>query len=175
MSTSNTTKPATLDDLSTQMANLAATMNEMLAILAENTSQLTDMEDKVTSLSTEVSIKADQGRHHVAVNNVYSKQGAGQQNTNGRPWELVSRSAIKAICDRGKVGTLLNANIHELRFPKYDGSNDPLPWLHRCEQFFRAARTLETENLSTLLETHQHPLRPLDAQQSPRRVVSSPP
>jgi TolA-binding protein len=26
--------------------------------------------------------------------------------------------------------------VHKLRFPKYDGSEDPLDWLHKCEQFF---------------------------------------
>jgi hypothetical protein len=34
-----------------------------------------------------------------------------------------------------------------LRFPKYDGSEDPLPWLHCCEQFFRAACTPEPEKV----------------------------
>jgi hypothetical protein len=42
---------------------------------------------------------------------------------------------------------LLNAATHKLRFPKYDGSEDPLPWLHRCEQFFRVVRTLENEKV----------------------------
>jgi hypothetical protein len=26
---------------------------------------------------------------------------------------------------------------HELEFPKYDGASNPLPWLNRCEQYFR--------------------------------------
>jgi hypothetical protein len=42
---------------------------------------------------------------------------------------------------------LLNAATHKLRFPKYDGSEDPLPWLHRCEQFFQVVRTLENEKV----------------------------
>jgi hypothetical protein len=31
--------------------------------------------------------------------------------------------------------------IHKLRFPKYDGSDDPIAWLHKGEQFFRAHGT----------------------------------
>ena len=30
---------------------------------------------------------------------------------------------------------------HKLRFPKYDGSDDPITWLHKGEQFFRAYGT----------------------------------
>jgi hypothetical protein len=26
---------------------------------------------------------------------------------------------------------------HKLLFPTYDGREDPLPWLNRCDQFFR--------------------------------------
>jgi hypothetical protein len=36
---------------------------------------------------------------------------------------------------------------HKLRFPKYDGSTDPLAWLHRCDQFFRASRTPEEDRV----------------------------
>jgi hypothetical protein len=46
-----------------------------------------------------------------------------------------------------RVGVLLNAATHKLRFPKYDGSKDMLPWLHRCEQFFRVVRTPENEKV----------------------------
>jgi hypothetical protein len=30
---------------------------------------------------------------------------------------------------------------HKLRFPKFDGTSDPLVWLHKAEQFFRAHET----------------------------------
>jgi hypothetical protein len=32
---------------------------------------------------------------------------------------------------------------HKLDFPKFDGSSDPLPWLNRCEHYFRVRRTPE--------------------------------
>jgi hypothetical protein len=51
------------------MANLTATMNEVFAIITDNTSGLMDLEDKVAGQSTEVSsLKADQDRLHVAIN-----------------------------------------------------------------------------------------------------------
>jgi len=38
---------------------------------------------------------------------------------------------------------------HKLRFPEYNGKEDPAPWLHKCEQFFRAYRTPETDKVWT--------------------------
>jgi hypothetical protein len=32
-------------------------------------------------------------------------------------------------------------STHKLEFPKFDGSSDPLPWLNRCERYFRVRRT----------------------------------
>ena len=31
--------------------------------------------------------------------------------------------------------------FNKIDFPSYDGAEDPLNWLHRCEQFFRGQRT----------------------------------
>lgn len=36
---------------------------------------------------------------------------------------------------------------HKLNFLTYDGEDDPLPWLHRCEQFFHRQRTMEEEKV----------------------------
>jgi hypothetical protein len=45
------------------------------------------------------------------------------------------------------ASALLNAASHKLRFPKYDGTKDPLPWLNRCNQFFRATQTPNNEKV----------------------------
>jgi hypothetical protein len=45
------------------------------------------------------------------------------------------------------ASALLNAAAHKLRFPKYDGTEDPLPWLNRCKQFFRATQTPDDEKV----------------------------
>jgi hypothetical protein len=121
----------------------------IIPTLATILSKFDDQDTRLTALSNNYNtLKADQGRLHAAVNNVQSKrlelattaQGAtqGQQHVDPPP----DTSAAG-----GKVGALLNAATYKLRFPKYDSSNDPLPWLHRCEQFFRATHTLETEKV----------------------------
>jgi hypothetical protein len=104
------------------------------------------MEDGLNTVTTKMSavddevaaVKADQGRLHVAVNTVQSKHidtGA----TSGTSGRDAPASSIG--------GVVLNAASHKLLFPKYDGSGDPLPWLHRCDQFFRTARTTEVEKV----------------------------
>jgi len=37
---------------------------------------------------------------------------------------------------------------HKLSFPTYDGKEDPLGWLNKCEHFFRAQRTREADKVS---------------------------
>jgi hypothetical protein len=36
----------------------------------------------------------------------------------------------------------------KLEFPKFDGTGDPLPWLNRCEHYFRLRRTPEDKKVS---------------------------
>lgn len=61
----------------------------------------------------------------MAVNHLQSDMitGDGQ---NMKPKD--SRSAIPFTAQR----------VHKLIFPTYDGSEDPLPSLNRCDQFFHA-------------------------------------
>jgi hypothetical protein len=108
-----------------------------------------DQGTRLTNLSDNYNTpKADQGCLHAAINNMKSKQlqlasaaqGATHEQQHIDP--LLEWSATG-----GKVSVLLNAATHKLRFPKYDGSKNPLPWLHHCEQFFRAARTPEAKNV----------------------------
>jgi hypothetical protein len=35
----------------------------------------------------------------------------------------------------------------KLNFPRYDGESDPLPWLNRCESYFRGMQTLAAEQV----------------------------
>jgi hypothetical protein len=35
----------------------------------------------------------------------------------------------------------------KLNFPRYDGESDPLPWLNRCESFFRGTQTMAAEQV----------------------------
>jgi hypothetical protein len=108
--------------------------------------KMVTMEDGMKAVTTKVfavdgkiaAVKADQGRLHVAINTVQSKH-----------IEAVATSGTSArdAPTSSVGGAVLNAASHKLCFPKYDGSGDPLPWLHRCDQFFRAARTAEVEKV----------------------------
>jgi hypothetical protein len=43
----------------------------------------------------------------------------------------------------------LRNSFHQpkIKFPRYDGESEPLPWLYRCESYFRSTRTLQAEQL----------------------------
>jgi hypothetical protein len=51
-----------------------------------------------------------------------------------RPGKATALENTDAIAHAAKHG-------HKLLFPTYDGSEDPLPWLNRCDQFFRIQET----------------------------------
>jgi hypothetical protein len=43
----------------------------------------------------------------------------------------------------------LRNSFHQpkIKFPRYDGESEPLPWLYRCESYFRSTRTLQAEQV----------------------------
>jgi hypothetical protein len=74
-------------------------------------------------------MQGNQGQLTVAVNRLQSEKivvGDGRQLQSSRD------PAISAA-----------RHGHKLLFPTYDGTKDPLPWLNRCEQFFRIQSTEE--------------------------------
>ena len=92
---------------------------------------------KVTAVEGEVSsLKVDQARLHVAVNNVQSER-----------MEYAGSSAAGA---KGKnvVGSSFSPSApHKLRFPMFDETSDPITWVHRCEQFFRQAQSTDDDKV----------------------------
>jgi hypothetical protein len=50
---------------------------------------------------------------------------------------------------QGALGSfpMLTPYIHKLSFPTYDAKEDPLPWINRCEQFFRGQKTPENDQV----------------------------
>jgi hypothetical protein len=46
-----------------------------------------------------------------------------------------------------KEGPMGSTRFHKLDFPTFDGGGDPLPFLNRCEHYFRGQRTLEEERV----------------------------
>jgi hypothetical protein len=68
-------------------------------------------------------MQGNQGQLTVVVNRLQSEKIVVGDDRN---LQTSHGSAISAAC----CG-------HKLLFPTYDGTKDPLPWLNRCEQFFR--------------------------------------
>jgi hypothetical protein len=48
---------------------------------------------------------------------------------------------LKTASSSGGPAEGIVPRYFRLDFPRFDGKEDPLPWLSRCEQFFRAQRT----------------------------------
>ena len=141
----------TLDDLKGMLEDVLSKFIDQNKWLSSLNETVTGLSETVTGLSTEVSsVKADQGRLHVIVNNVQNQ--ILQSGDNNRPKAnaplFVGKTDKEVSASTPTMGAaLMNAATHKLRFPKYDGSEDPLLWLHRCEQFFRAANTPEAEKV----------------------------
>jgi hypothetical protein len=83
-------------------------------------------------------LHGDNSRLTVAVNRLQSEK-------------LADMAASTGVPQHGKATTTNNTDTitlaakhgHKLLFPTYDGTEDPLPWLNRCNQFFRIQETSE--------------------------------
>jgi len=92
----------------------------------------------LSSIKNEVTtIKGDQSRLNVAVNRLQSDHHSSGGSHSGKDTEHGAPPPPPPR-EHGK---------HKLRFPRYDGSTDPVTWLHKAEQFFRADRTADDERV----------------------------
>jgi hypothetical protein len=64
---------------------------------------------------------------------------AGQQN--------LLRTRAPDLLYLRKEGPMGSTRFHKIDFPTFDGGGDPLPFLNRCEHYFRGRRTLEEERV----------------------------
>ncbi|CAN6198913.1 unnamed protein product [Urochloa humidicola] len=93
---------------------------------------------KITELAKKMdlefgNVRLEQSRLSTSINNVQTQVLASK----GR----FDSSSSSAGGDGGRPP--LAPPAHKLRYQKYDGSEDPLDWLHKGEQFFRAHETPE--------------------------------
>jgi hypothetical protein len=49
--------------------------------------------------------------------------------------------------DIANVGDGKNNTSHKVEFPKFDGSSNLMPWLNRCEHYFKLRNTLENKQV----------------------------
>jgi hypothetical protein len=86
-----------------------------------------------TLASSLAAVKGKQGQLTITVNRLQSDK----LSTDGDKAGQSSRDPVSmAIC-----------HSHKLLFPTYDGTEDPLPWLNRCAQFFRIQATEDAEKV----------------------------
>lgn len=57
--------------------------------------------------------------------------------------------------DEGTGGSGTNCRC-KLEFPRYDGSTDPLPWMSRCNYYFRHQRVVGEEKMSIVAPHLEH-------------------
>ncbi|KAJ1296380.1 hypothetical protein BS78_01G295900 [Paspalum vaginatum] len=101
--------------------------------------KITELTTKITSIDNEVAIlRQDHGRLTVSVNNVQTQQ-----------LELRGKFSEKKPGDSSvsPPPPPPSSATHKLRFPRYDGTEDPLGWLHKCDQFFRSQGTPDDQKV----------------------------
>jgi hypothetical protein len=83
-------------------------------------------------------LQGDHSRLTVAVNRLQSEKIGDI--TSSSP---ALRSGNPIPPDNTDTITHAAKHDHKLLFLTYDGSEDPLPWLNHCDQFFRIQETLD--------------------------------
>jgi hypothetical protein len=132
MSSPSAKPPPSLED---QIASLAAQMEKLVAAVTAtqgNSAKITKMSDSLATL------QGNQGQLTVTVNRLQFEQLGDISTQKGSPsaGTTVSAGTGDAVVHAARHG-------HKLFFPTFDGSKDPLPWLNRCDQFFRIHETPE--------------------------------
>lgn len=108
---------------------------------AELKELLLGLATKLTTVEADMStMKVDQARLHVAVNNAQSKRMDGSESSTG-PGNKDKHSAGSFS------SSITTVPPHKLRFPAFDGTADPITWLHRCDQFFRQAHSSDEDKV----------------------------
>jgi hypothetical protein len=91
--------------------------------------------DKVNTLAVEVTEHRQQQQAHV------KKDALGESSSDHSILSLPHCRRLPHE-DDDDGGDFL-PTYHKLDFPKFDGSGDSLPWLNRCEHYFRIHHTPE--------------------------------
>jgi hypothetical protein len=130
------------DTLSTILAQLT-TINKRLEIQSEAISR----HDRILDGSSGVGGPARSPDKttkttNSANNGTGSANGAGN-GTNGDTASLLGHAHQRDLRED------FRNSFHrpKINFPRYDGETDPLPWLNRCESYFRGTRTMLAEQV----------------------------
>lgn len=83
------------------------------------------------------------------VASIHQEQGRLQSSINNVQMQVLERKGAFSSDGSSSSGSKGPAAVHKLRFPKYDGAEDPLGWLHKVEQFFCSQGTPEDRKVWT--------------------------
>jgi hypothetical protein len=128
MTGSGAKPPPTMEE---NIANISAQIDKLAGAYASIKADVTSLQGSVMTL------QGSQGQLTVAVNRLQSDKL--EANFNKAP-------PAQGKTDQGgpsDAAMQASKHGHKLLFPTFDGSEDPLPWLNRCDQFFRVQETPE--------------------------------
>jgi hypothetical protein len=126
-------KEATLDDVVSPITAMEETVWPLVPLV-----------DRFMLLETAVT---DQGRDQTALHVVLmcieaAMHGLGRANDNHQGWR-------RGLSDEDdESGDDFVPTTQKLEFSKYDGAGDPLPWINRCERYFRVRCTPEHKRVA---------------------------
>jgi hypothetical protein len=108
----------------TNLVTLADVVHR-LGVIEEIMCPMQPMKDQMVTLEATV---AEQGHQQITLNLALT---------------LLENWLFHRRAGHDDAGIDFMPTTHKLEFPKFDGKGDPLPWLYRCERYFRVCRTPE--------------------------------
>lgn len=61
--------------------------------------------------------------------------------------QMILHASGPELLQPRKEGPMGHTRFHKLDFPKFDGTGNPLPFLNRCEHYFRSQRMVNEERV----------------------------
>jgi hypothetical protein len=134
-------------------------IEERIGALEAKLPKLQPLQDQVTLLEATVTEQGEQQRTlHATIDLVEREQERQHQELHAAIERVAATQRNLGQANQGRCragddgpdtgdGAFL-PTTHKLEFPKFYGTNDPLPWLNRCERYFLVRRTLEHQRVA---------------------------
>lgn len=151
---------AQLDEIAKNLTSMAAQISDLarkmsvLEPLVPLAPKLSSLPDRVTQVQASAFEYSEQVRAlNLAVQRVEASHRSSPVPETSGSATHAPRGAPPPTGDNDKQSgddsTVDNSFLPraKLEFPTYDGKGDPLPWLNRCETFFRGQKTPESRRV----------------------------
>jgi hypothetical protein len=135
------------------------TIEERIGALEMKLPELQPLQDQVTLLEGTVTEQGEQQwTLHAAIDRVEREQELQHQELHAAIERVAATQRNLRQANQGRhrardddvdaSDVAFLPTTHKLEFPKFDGTNDPLPWLNRCERYFLVCRTPEHQRVA---------------------------